>query len=201
MKCLIKAYKEKGWIFLETRNLIIETAKELLVERGYHDLKVADICRTAGLGKGTFYYYFEHKSQLIDIIGMMLINEIEYQINQLDNQKNTDAMIIDLFNIFIDFSIEKRQIMNNLLAATSESEWMNSLRTGYKPFRKVIALKLFNDESASSLFKVKYIMGIVDFYIKEEILDNNISKDDRILSVYIKMIMSGIDSVSENDFK
>lgn len=201
MKCLIKAYKEKGWIFLETRNLIIETAKELLVERGYHDLKVADICRTAGLGKGTFYYYFEHKSQLIDIIGMMLINEIEYQINQLDNQKNTDAMIIDLFNIFIDFSIEKRQIMNNLLAATSESEWMNSLRTGYKPFRKVIALKLFNDESASSLFKVKYIMGIVDFYIKEEILDNNIAKDDRILSVYIKMIMSGIDSVSENDFK
>ena len=201
MKCLIKAYKEKGWIFLETRNLIIETAKELLVERGYHDLKVADICRTAGLGKGTFYYYFEHKSQLIDIIGMMLINEIEYQINQLDKQKNTDAMIIDLFNIFIDFSIEKRQIMNNLLAATSESEWMNSLRTGYKPFRKVIALKLFNDESASSLFKVKYIMGIVDFYIKEEILDNNIAKDDRILSVYIKMIMSGIDSVSENDFK
>ncbi|RIL47347.1 TetR/AcrR family transcriptional regulator [Mammaliicoccus fleurettii] len=188
-------------MFLETRNLIIETAKELLVERGYHDLKVADICRTAGLGKGTFYYYFEHKSQLIDIIGMMLINEIEYQINQLDNQKNTDAMIIDLFNIFIDFSIEKRQIMNNLLAATSESEWMNSLRTGYKPFRKVIALKLFNDESASSLFKVKYIMGIVDFYIKEEILDNNIAKDDRILSVYIKMIMSGIDSVSENDFK
>ncbi len=30
--------------FLETRNLIIETAKELLVEKGYHDLKVADIC-------------------------------------------------------------------------------------------------------------------------------------------------------------
>lgn len=186
---------------METRNLIIETAKELLVERGYHDLKVADICRTAGLGKGTFYYYFEHKSQLIDIIGMMLINEIEYQINQLDNQKTIDAMIIDLFNIFIDFSIEKRQLVNNLLSATSESEWMNSVRTGYKPFRKVIALKLFNDESASSLFKVKYIMGIVDFYIKEEILDNNIAKDDSILSVYIKMIMSGIDSVSENDFK
>ncbi|WP_445265480.1 hypothetical protein [Staphylococcus aureus] len=132
---------------------------------------------------------------------MMLINEIEYQINQLDNQKTTDAMIIDLFNIFIDFSIEKRQLVNNLLSATSESEWMNSVRTGYKSFRKVIALKLFNDESASSLFKVKYIMGIVDFYIKEEILDNNIAKDDGILSVYKKMIMNGIDSVSENDFK
>lgn len=186
---------------METRNLIIETAKELLVEKGYYDLKVADICRTAGLGKGTFYYYFEHKSQLIDIIGMMLVNEIDYQINQLDTQKNTDAMIIDLFDIFIDFSIEKRQIMTNLLAATSESEWMNSVRTGYKPFRKIIALKLFNDESASSLFKVKFIMGIIDFYIKEEILDNNIAKDDQIISVYLKMIMSGIESVSEKDFK
>lgn len=46
------------------KNLLIESACELMVYRSYREITVADITEAAGLGKGTFYLYFESKESL-----------------------------------------------------------------------------------------------------------------------------------------
>ncbi|WP_157946529.1 TetR/AcrR family transcriptional regulator [Staphylococcus equorum] len=186
---------------METRDLIIETVQKLLIEKGYYSLKIADICKEAGLGKGTFYYHFEHKGQLIDIIGMRMINAMEYEINYLDDKKETEEIIRDLFNVFINFTVGKSVLINRLIEASSESAVMNGVRTGYKPFRKIIAMKLFNDESEVSVFKAKMILGIIDFYIKEDILENDCSSNGKVLASYITMITDGINGISNQHFQ
>ena len=48
----------------ETRQRIIDTARELISARSYHAVGVAEICRQAGAQKGSFYHFFPSKRAL-----------------------------------------------------------------------------------------------------------------------------------------
>ncbi|MBQ0901519.1 TetR/AcrR family transcriptional regulator [Micromonospora sp. U21] len=48
----------------DARNKILEAAAVLIEQRGYSALGVAEICATAGVPKGSFYYFFESKQAL-----------------------------------------------------------------------------------------------------------------------------------------
>jgi TetR/AcrR family transcriptional repressor of nem operon len=47
-----------------TRQKLIETATELLWRNSYGSVSVDDICRSAGVQKGSFYHYFRSKAGL-----------------------------------------------------------------------------------------------------------------------------------------
>ena len=47
------------------RELILDTAFELILENGYANTKIIDIANKAGIGKGTVYEYFKSKEALI----------------------------------------------------------------------------------------------------------------------------------------
>ncbi|MFF2469474.1 TetR/AcrR family transcriptional regulator [Streptomyces mirabilis] len=46
------------------REKILTVAQELIESRGYSGLGVAEICKAAGVPKGSFYYFFESKEAL-----------------------------------------------------------------------------------------------------------------------------------------
>ncbi|MEU2786632.1 TetR/AcrR family transcriptional regulator [Streptomyces sp. NPDC007110] len=48
----------------DARNKILTAARSLLEQRGYSALGVAEICKTAEVPKGSFYYFFESKEAL-----------------------------------------------------------------------------------------------------------------------------------------
>lgn len=48
----------------DARAKILTAAQSLIELRGYSALGVAEICRTAGVPKGSFYYFFESKEAL-----------------------------------------------------------------------------------------------------------------------------------------
>ncbi|MFJ6633513.1 TetR/AcrR family transcriptional regulator [Streptomyces sp. NPDC091376] len=48
----------------DAREKIINAAQSLIELRGYSALGVAEICKTAGVPKGSFYYFFESKEAL-----------------------------------------------------------------------------------------------------------------------------------------
>ena len=57
---------------------LIRIAYHLFVTRGYGHTSVDEIIAEAGIAKGTYYYYFESKEQMLeDVIGMMLRTEAE----------------------------------------------------------------------------------------------------------------------------
>jgi AcrR family transcriptional regulator len=49
----------------ETRRKLAETALQLFSSRGYDRVAVDDICREAGVSKGTFYVHFKSKDQVL----------------------------------------------------------------------------------------------------------------------------------------
>ncbi|SCL38084.1 transcriptional regulator, TetR family [Micromonospora rhizosphaerae] len=58
--CIVKAMGRTS----DARNKILGAAATLLEQRGYSALGVAEICATAGVPKGSFYYFFESKQAL-----------------------------------------------------------------------------------------------------------------------------------------
>ena len=57
---------------------LIRIAYRMFVNRGYEHTSVDEIIAEAGIAKGTYYYYFESKEQMLeDVIGMMLQAEAE----------------------------------------------------------------------------------------------------------------------------
>lgn len=54
--------KEKAIL---TKNMVFETAIELIKEKGYDDVTVSEICEKAGVAKGTFYVHYKSKEDII----------------------------------------------------------------------------------------------------------------------------------------
>ena len=48
----------------ERKQQLIDAAAGLFAERGYNATRIADICRSAGVAKGLFYWYFPTKTDL-----------------------------------------------------------------------------------------------------------------------------------------
>ena len=53
---------------LETRQKLIDAARVLILESGFNNFNVSDITEKAGVAKGSFYTYFEHKEEIIDAV-------------------------------------------------------------------------------------------------------------------------------------
>ena len=55
---------------------LLKIAYEMFLRRGYENTSVDEIIAKAQIAKGTFYYYFPSKEQLLeDVIEMMIENE------------------------------------------------------------------------------------------------------------------------------
>lgn len=62
----------------ERRNEILDHAISLFVTKGYDNTSVEDIVREVGIAKGTLYYHFKSKEDILDgIINRILENTIE----------------------------------------------------------------------------------------------------------------------------
>lgn len=61
----------------DTREKIIKTAWKLFYEEGFAETTINDIIREADISKGTFYYYFNSKDDLLSTLSEVLDREYE----------------------------------------------------------------------------------------------------------------------------
>ena len=52
----------------ERKNEILDVAEELFETKGYSQTTVSDILQAVGIAKGTFYYYFQSKEEVMNAI-------------------------------------------------------------------------------------------------------------------------------------
>lgn len=54
---------------------ILQAASELFQEIGYESTSVDSIVRSAGIAKGTFYYYFKSKDEVLAALAQQLCRD------------------------------------------------------------------------------------------------------------------------------
>lgn len=71
----------------ERRNEIIRTAAVLFSQKGYEKCSVNDILNAIGIAKGTFYYYFKSKEDVLDAAVEQISEQVLMQVQKIAAKK------------------------------------------------------------------------------------------------------------------
>lgn len=77
----------------DTRQALLDAAAELIAERGYHGTTVNDVVALSGLSKGTFYWHFRSKE---DLLLAVLEERIDRPLMQLIERLKTSSADEDM---------------------------------------------------------------------------------------------------------
>jgi AcrR family transcriptional regulator len=69
----------------------LDTAQELFFSRGYEQTSVETIIKKIGLSKGSFYYYFKSKEDLLDQLTIRVSERILREIQKVTQKKDLNA--------------------------------------------------------------------------------------------------------------
>ena len=81
------------------RQKLLEIAYDLFLKKGYEETSIEDILAEAQIAKGTYYYYFQSKEQMLEeVIGMMISAETENAKKILDSPMSAPAKIVGIIS-------------------------------------------------------------------------------------------------------
>lgn len=126
------------------KNRIVSAAWQLFYEKGYNGTTVDDIIELSGTSKGSFYYYFNTKDELLNTLSMILDEFYEELETTMDETMNSFDML--LYMNYEAHTMMEEKISIDLLAslystqlvAQGERHLLDQNRTYYKLVTKVV---------------------------------------------------------------
>ena len=94
---------------VQKRKDIALASKEIFFQKGINDLTIAQIAKTAGVGKGTIYEYFKNKEDIVFEIVNILIQERNIKVEEDLAKVQTTKEKVKLFSRFF-YSPEDAEI-------------------------------------------------------------------------------------------
>lgn len=98
-----------------TRQFIIETAFPLFLKKGFKAVRLSDIERAANITRGTFYYHFTNKEEVLKE-GLHAYYEL------LNTQRTVEFDRISTLREYVDLTVQKLTEIDNYSARTFSSE-------------------------------------------------------------------------------
>ncbi|MDR2976985.1 MAG: TetR/AcrR family transcriptional regulator [Streptococcaceae bacterium] len=75
----------------ERKNEILDEAEKIFGRKGYEKATVNDILDAVGIGKGTFYYYFDSKEEVREAVIMRFVERFRVAAQEVADATNLDA--------------------------------------------------------------------------------------------------------------
>ena len=79
----------------DKKKQIINAAVDVFAKQGLEKGKIADIAKTAGIGKGTIYEYFKSKDEIFSAIENQMVSDGLAQVERLINSKKSPTEKIE----------------------------------------------------------------------------------------------------------
>ena len=177
---------------LAKMNKLLDTAEELFTKNGFHETSISDICKNAGTAIGTFYIYFETKTDVYRYLMWKYQKQIKSLLAEsIRGCKNRYECEREGIKCFIKFAIRTPNVYDIIWGSLSIDkklfiDYYSSFAESYTN-----ALRSSNDEvDAPDATTVAYmLMGISNFVglraIFEQMSDEDIDRiiDDTIMPV------------------
>ncbi len=126
------------------KSKIVSAAWQLFYEKGYNGTTVDDIIELSGTSKGSFYYYFSTKDELLNTLSMILDDYYEELERELDPQMNSFSKLLYLNDKAHSMMEEKISIdlitslYSTQLVAQGNRHLLDQNRNYYKLITKVV---------------------------------------------------------------
>ncbi|CDZ75631.1 TetR family transcriptional regulator [Peptoniphilus sp. ING2-D1G] len=81
----------------DRKNMILDVAEKLFYEKGYDQTSTAEIIKKSDIARGTLYYYFSSKEDILDAVIERKSEEVFFNAKKiaLDKSKRADIRLID----------------------------------------------------------------------------------------------------------
>ena len=108
----------------EKRELLVQSAKKEFSRVPLSEASIANIIKSAGIPRGSFYQYFEDKEDVFYYLLMKHAEEKRKEFAVIMNQNKGDlfATIIDAFEIIIKDEVNYKFLKNTFLHLTHKTE-------------------------------------------------------------------------------
>jgi len=85
---------------MSTREKLLATATDLFLGKGFGVVGTSELCKTAGINKGTFYHYFPSKSDLLIAVIQIYSDRCESSFLRVaDSDISPREKLTELFNV------------------------------------------------------------------------------------------------------
>ena len=74
------------------KNELLDTSQELFFTKGYKQTSIESIIKKIGVAKGTIYYYFKSKEDLMDKLVKRMTNKILIEVKKITERTDLDAL-------------------------------------------------------------------------------------------------------------
>lgn len=160
---------------VQKRKDIALSCKSLFVAKGMKDLTIAEVAKTAGVGKGTIYEYFNNKEEIVfEIVNILMQEHTILKETKISKASDTKEKI----KLFFDFFYNEEE---------------EDLRTLYKEF---ISISLINPNAQMISFQSECSEKYFQWF--EDIIQEGI--DNKELIPEAKSLARGIFVLGEGMF-
>lgn len=122
-----------------TRQRLLQAAEEVFAEKGFHASTVADLTARAGVGLGTFYFYFPGKLEIFRAVIHHLAKEVRRETAAAAAAGTGDRVDAEQRAMFAFFNFHARH--PNLYRVLTQAEWVDpaAARAFYEDFARSYA--------------------------------------------------------------
>jgi len=146
----------------ERRNEILDAAERLFGRKGYNKCTVNDILDAVGIAKGTFYYYFKSKEEVLDAIIHRVTEVVALRAEEAATNLELSP-VMKLFNTILSMRVE-REVDNDFMEelhkpenALMHQKSLSSIVTRVTPVLVKVVEEGINEGIFKSDFPVQYM--------------------------------------------
>jgi AcrR family transcriptional regulator len=108
------------------RDLILDAMQDMLTDSGSESVSVSDIARRAGIGKGSIYYYFKSKEDILDaVIERFLQDTIERCARAGESGQDVFGKLESVYSACREFSLDSQPLEEAGFLRAQHSAWMH----------------------------------------------------------------------------
>lgn len=197
---IIKKYDER-------RNEILDTAERLFRAKGYEKCTVNDILKEVAIAKGTFYYYFKSKEEVMDAI-VLRYKEIVISRAEKILRKDDISSKEKLMHVFIAMRIND-QVDSDMLNELHKTEnallhqkSLNQIVTALAP----ILVKVIEEGIEKKVWSCRYPLQYMQIFLAasltltdEGIFELDADSQMKVMAALISVLEKMLD-VPEDSF-
>jgi AcrR family transcriptional regulator len=101
----------------ERRQQILDAATKVFSRKGFDDARMDDIAEQAGLSKGTLYWYFKSKA---DLVYAIIDRIFQHGFQQAEALAGSDATASDCIRQFVEINLDEVRTMMHLMPVAYE---------------------------------------------------------------------------------
>ncbi len=177
---------------VDNNERIIQAASKIIMEKGVDNTSLSDIAKAVGISKGTLYYYYPSKNDLIYEITErhlnMITQEMMVLVDSVKDEEDKKKVLYLLFERIINAKMRGKLHLYLLKDALSNNDALkNKIKRKYKEWVGMIEeglAKIYGDKDIDYLVISNMILAMLDGFSIQSVLDiDNIPIEDIVDSI------------------